>query len=119
HCGKARCAISSSAYDEPRGAVVDRAKHERAPALEHERAAGHDLHHAPAETAPESPAEVVGRSGAHEIAGRDALPLRKNAIGVVDWIADESLQPIVAIEARAILADLGEPRPHCIGAGVD
>src|SRR3954453_16571724 len=40
------------------------------------------------------------------------LPLRVNAVGVLHLAPGEVLKPLVAVEAAAILSELGEPRPH-------
>ena len=43
------------------------------------------------------------------------LPLGVDAVGVAHPAAHEVLEPRVAVEAGAVLADLREPRPHLVG----
>ena len=47
------------------------------------------------------------------------LPLRTDAVGVLHLAAGEVLEPLVAVEATAILAKLGEPGPHLLDRRVD
>ena len=55
--------------------------------------------------------EVVGLSGEHRVTGAKLLPGGVDTIGVVDVVADESLEPCVAVEATAVLTELREPWP--------
>ena len=82
---------------------------ERAPALEPERASR--LEHAHPESA--------RRMQVDGFAQLAVLPLRVDAVGVLHLAAGEVLEPLVAVEAAAILAELGEPGPHLLDRRVD
>ena len=75
---------------------------ERPAALEHERAARLEAQ------------DLQARRGVqqHGVAGLALLPLGVDAIGVAHAAAGEVLEPRVAVEAAAVLADLRDPRPH-------
>ena len=70
--------------------------------------------HAPSRMSEATP-EVVGLSGEHRVTGAKLLPVGVDTIGVVDVVADESLEPRIAVEATAVLAELREPWPDRVG----
>ena len=47
------------------------------------------------------------------------LPLWVDAVGVAHPASGQVLEPLVAVEATAILAELGEPGPHVLDRCVD
>jgi hypothetical protein len=69
----------------------------------------------PAEIAAEHAAHVAGLRGADAIAGLARLPLRPHFGDVAHVDAERALEPVVAVEAGAILAELHQPPPHFVG----
>ena len=55
----------------------------------------------------------------HGLADLSVLPLGVDLVGVVHLAAGEVLEPLVAVEAGAVLTELGEPRPDGLGRGLD
>jgi hypothetical protein len=53
------------------------------------------------------------------IAGGEVLPLLADLVGAMDVQPDQVLQPVVAVHAAAVLADLHQPGPHLFGRGGD
>ena len=47
------------------------------------------------------------------------LPLRMDTVGVFHLAPGEVLEPLIAVKAAAILAELGQPRPHRLDRRVD
>jgi len=47
------------------------------------------------------------------------LPLRMDAVGIPHLAAREVLEPLIAVEAAAVLAELSEPGPHLLDRRVD
>src|SRR4051812_36281095 len=114
HGGESELPFAAHAHEQSGRRVVDRYDCERAPAIEYESAPGDDLSNSPAELPTERTTEVVRWRSAHEVSDADRLPLGHDAIRVMHRIADETLEPRIAVEATAILPDLREPWPHGI-----
>ena len=53
------------------------------------------------------------------VADLDVLPLGDDPVGAVDVAADQVLEEVVAVEAAASLAELRDPGPDSVGAGVE
>ena len=68
---------------------------------------------------PVTQAEPAGRHEADPVADREVLPLLPNLVCVVDAEPSEVLEPVIAVEAAAVLADLDEPAPHLVGRRFD
>ena len=90
--------------------LPDPIKISQAPHVQHERALRFDGRDRPARTLPQR----------NLVADREMLKLRENAGGA--WtiqVAEEAVQPVVAIEAAAPIAHLNQPGPHMFRPGVD
>ena len=68
-------------------------------------------------------ADVADRSGGDAVANLEVLELGMDAgggVAVLDVVdADVSLEPVVAVETAAAVADLHEPWPNRLGWGLD
>ena len=58
---------------------------------------------------------LVGVERQIVLAGAQVLPLRMHAVGAADVEPGQILERVVGVEAAAVLADLDQPRPDCLG----
>src|SRR5262249_53960269 len=101
--------------DQPGGFLTDRLQDEGAPAFQRQHVIGLQGEHPPASFVDRAPAKAVGRSRWDEITGTQALVVRQNRIrGAISRRAPEErdehiLEPVIAVEATATVAELDEP----------
>src|SRR5205814_2179686 len=88
--------------DYPRALVVQRLDYEGTPALQHHRPIRFEVGNLVAQC----PVEL------DDLADRPLLPLGMDDVLVVHLAASEVLQPVVAVEASAVLPDLRQPGPY-------
>src|SRR5215207_9023419 len=104
-----RIDVPLAAADDPASSPAERLDRERSPALEGDLATGlKSLHREP-----------VQWMEHHLLAHLPVLPLRMDPVGVAHPAAGEVFEPLIAVEATAVLAELGEPGPDLLGRGVD
>jgi len=58
-----------------------------------------------------APVAAVAAGQPDRVADIQVLPLRVDGVGVVNPGAHQAFQPVVTVEAAAVLADLCQPRP--------
>jgi hypothetical protein len=85
--------------------------------LEEEQSARFGACDPPAESAVEPEPSPMRR--VYGVACFDPLPLRMDPVGVADVKAEEVLQLRIAVESPVVFTELGEPRPHDLGRGID
>src|SRR5688500_12340362 len=95
---------------QPRYPTIHRHQRERAPILEDEHTARRELLHAPAQRVRHE-AQPVGWRGGHQHANAPRLPFRYHPARIPDLKTEQILEPAVAIETAAVVADLREPGP--------
>ena len=61
----------------------------------------------------------AGLDAADDVLGLARLPLRPDPVRIVDIGEQEILEPGIAVEARPVLADLGDPGPDLLGRRLD
>ena len=91
---------------------------EGAPVSQDERVCRLDSLDGPPELRPEQPAEIARLRGSNQFPNLALLPLGPNLGDVVNVDAEGALQPVVAVEAGAILPELDQPWPDGGGRGV-
>src|SRR3954463_10261031 len=99
---KPRPASPAGANDEPRGRGAHRLQHERAPLFQADDTSGVECANTPTQRS-EPPAQVPALCGEHRVSHGTMLPRGFDSVRIANVDAEQPLEPVVAVEARAVL----------------